>query len=136
MVRYRFLADVVVIAHLAFVAFVILALLCIVIGAWFGWQWVRNLWFRLIHVGMVAVVVIQSILGIACPLTTLEKHLRLRADEAVYPGSFLGHWAHELLFFDAPPWVFTVIYCLFGSLVLVSLFVAPPRWVFSRSCPS
>jgi hypothetical protein len=127
MAIYRIVADVVVLVHLTYVAFVVLAALAILVGMVFHWQWVRNFWFRAIHLAMVAVVVIQSVLGILCPLTTLENYLRRQAGAADYPGSFVGYWAHELVFIDAPPWAFTVVYCLFGSLVLGAIFLVPPR---------
>jgi hypothetical protein len=34
---------------------------------------------------------------------------------------------HDLLFFDAPPWVFTLCYTLFGVVVLAMLWCAPPK---------
>ena len=49
------------------------------------------------------------------------------AGQTAYTGDFLGHWAHQLIFFRADPWVFTVIYTLFGLAVLVAFFLAPPR---------
>jgi len=50
-----------------------------------------------------------------------------RAGEATYSGDFLGHWAHELLFYDGPAWVFTIIYAAFGLLVVTTFVLAPPR---------
>jgi hypothetical protein len=32
-----------------------------------------------------------------------------------------------VMFFEAPEWVFTLGYCLFGLLVLLALIFAPPR---------
>ena len=34
----------------------------------------------------------------------------------------------KLLFFDAPDWVFTVCYTLFGSLVLLTWYFVTPRF--------
>ena len=99
--------------------FVVLALVAIVLGTIFRWRWVRNVWFRSIHFLMIAVVVAQSLLGIICPLTTLEHRLRRAAGETAYDGSFIGHWVHELLFMNAPSWVFALCYCLFGAVVLI-----------------
>jgi hypothetical protein len=54
--------------------------------------------------------------------------LRLKAGGEVYSGSFIAHWLHRLLYFDAPPWVFGLCYTLFGALVLASWWwVAPVR---------
>ena len=129
---YSFLADVVVFAHALYIGFVIFALLAILIGFVLRWKWVRNFWFRMIHLAMIAVVVVQALVGVLCPLTTLEQSLRERAGEATYSGAFIGHWVHELIFFDAPPKVFTICYCVFGAAVLATFVLAPPRWPWSK----
>ena len=124
---YRLLADVVVLCHAAYVTFVVLGLALILVGGWWGWSWVRNFWFRIVHLGMITIVVIESLFQITCPLTVWEEALRRRAGETVQSGAFIARWAHELMFFDADPWVFTVAYCLFGLLVVLGLWLVPPR---------
>jgi len=129
MVIYRFWADLVVVVHAAYVGIVLGGFVAILLGILFHWNWIRNFWFRAIHFLMIGIVVVESLLDIVCPLTTWENDLRLKAgDEAVYPGSFLGRWVHDLLFYDAPTWVMTLAYCIFGLLVLAALVLAPPRW--------
>src|ERR1700759_3890510 len=113
---YRLLADLVVVAHAGYVLFVVVGLLVIVIGVTCGWKAVRNPWFRWIHLAMIGIVVFEVLLSITCPLTTLENLLRAHAGETVQKGSFIGRVAHDLIFWNAPPWVFTVSYCLFGTL--------------------
>lgn len=130
MAWHRLLADVSVVAHLGYVLFVIVGLAVILVGAARGWGWIRNVWFRLVHFLAIGLVAAEAILGVPCPLTTLENSLREKAGETVYPGSFIGYWAHELLFYDLPNWVFTVVYCLFALVVLLTLVLVPPR----RSC--
>lgn len=125
---YGWWADLVVVFHAAYAGVVVFGMVAILVGVALGWQWVRNFWFRLAHFLMIAAVVAESLLGVACPLTVLEDQLRARAGEAVYPGSFIGRWVHELLFYDVPPWAFTVAYTLFGSAVLATMILAPPRW--------
>ena len=49
------------------------------------------------------------------------------AGQTAYAGDFLGYWAHQLIFYEAEPWVFTVIYILFGLAVLAAFVLAPPR---------
>jgi hypothetical protein len=127
MTFYRLLADVIVLCHLAYVTFVVFGLILILVGGWVGWSWVRNFWFRIIHLGMITIVVIESLLQITCPLTVWEDALRRRAGETVQSGAFIARWAHDLMFFDAEPWVFTVAYCLFGLLVALGLWLVPPR---------
>lgn len=122
-------ADAVLLLHVLFVSFVILGLALVVAGGVLKWHWVRNPWFRLVHLLAIVVVVIQAWLGIICPLTTLEMMLRSRAGDAVYPGSFVAHWLEVALYYRAPAWVFAALYTLFGALVAGSwLWVRPRRF--------
>jgi hypothetical protein len=41
-------------------------------------------------------------------------------------GGFLERWIDQLIFYDAPAWVFTTAYMAFAALVLVTWFVVPP----------
>jgi hypothetical protein len=123
----RLLADVLVVFHATYVSFVVFGLAAILLGVVFRWSWVRNIWFRAIHLIAIGIVVGESLLGVPCPLTVWEAQLRKIAGQTAYTGDFLGHWAHQLIFFRADPWVFTLIYTLFGLAVLVAFFLAPPR---------
>lgn len=125
---YRFAADATVVAHFAYVLFVIGGLLAVAIGWLRKWQWTRGFWFRVIHLLMIGTVVVESWLGITCPLTTLEHYLRSKSGAETYQGDFIATWVHDVLFIEAEPWVFTVCYSLFGLLVLLTLILAPPRW--------
>lgn len=126
---YRLLADLVLITHAAFIGFVVFGLLMIVAGGALGWGWVRRPVFRLAHLGAILYVVIQAWFGVMCPLTTLESTLRERAGQDPYaPDGFIAHWLRSIIFFEASPWVFTVIYTLFGLLVAATLVWVPIRW--------
>jgi hypothetical protein len=122
------LADLVVVVHFGYVVFVVLGMAAIVLGVVLRWQWVRNFWFRAAHFAMIAVVAVESLCGILCPLTEWEDRLRELAGEPNEPNSFIGRCVHELLFVDASPTVLAVCYCLFGLAVLLALIVSPPRW--------
>ena len=124
---YRVAADALLVTHALFVAFVVFGLLLIIAGKWRSWRWVRNPWFRVAHLAAIGVVVLQSWLGVICPLTTWEMALRAKAGDATYPGSFIAHWVGELLYYRAPAWVFVVSYTVFGALVLASWFWVRPR---------
>jgi Protein of Unknown function (DUF2784) len=126
---YLVLADLTLIVHTAFVAFVVVGLVVIWLGRWRGWSFVRNFWFRLLHLAAIGVVVAESVMGFVCPLTTWENQLRLRAGgESRYQESFIQHWLHQVLFFDLDEKVFTVLYVAFFLMVGLSLWFAPPRW--------
>jgi hypothetical protein len=125
---YRLLADLTVIVHAAYVLFVIFGLLAVLLGCLRHWSWIRNLWFRVIHLLMILVVVLEAQFGITCPLTIWEQRLRRLAGQKSYRGDFIASLVHDLLFFDAEPWVFTLCYTLFGLLVAATFWLAPPRW--------
>src|SRR5438445_5057752 len=105
-----FLADLVVVAHAAYVGFVVLGLVAIVLGLSLRKPWARNFWFRIIHFAMIVVVVLESWLGIVCPLTTWENTLRRQAGQQAYSQDFIPYWTHRILFYDLPAWVFVCAY--------------------------
>ena len=129
---YRFLADAVLLLHVAYVAFVVVGLAAILVGLACRWRWVRNFWFRAVHLLMIAAVAVESLLGILCPLTEWEDRLRELGGEANQPGSFIGRWLERLLFVDVSPGVLSACYCLFAFAVLLTLVLALPRWPWRR----
>lgn len=122
---YLILADIVVVLHLAYVLFVILGLVAVGVGYIRKWRWVRNRWFRLIHLSMITIVVVESLLSITCPLTTLENWFRRQAGGIQTSGSFVGRLAHELLFINLSPGWFPILYCGFGAAVLATFLLVP-----------
>lgn len=124
---YLLAADAILLLHVLFVVFVVTGLLLIFAGGFRGWSWVRNRWFRVVHLAAVAVVVIQSWFGVVCPLTSIEMALRSRAADSVYAGSFISHWLEAFLYYRAPAWVFIVAYMLFGLASLLGWFWVRPR---------
>jgi hypothetical protein len=131
---YALAADLLLATHLLFVAFVTLGLVLILAGRLLAWSWVRNPWFRLLHLVAIGIVVIQSWLDIVCPLTTWEMAFRARAGDLVYPGAFIAHWLEAILYYRAPGWVFAASYTAFGALVVAAWFWVRPR-PFGRSAP-
>ncbi len=123
---YALLADLVLALHVATVAFVVGGLGLIVAGNLRGWRWVNRPWFRLLHAAAILFVVAQAWLGVTCPLTTWEMALRERAGRATYGGDFIGHWLQSMLYFEAPPWVFTLAYSAFALLVVAVWLRFPP----------
>lgn len=121
------LADLILITHALFVAFVVLGLIAILLGRYWHWRWVKNWWFRVIHILAIGFVMAESWLGLVCPLTEWENRSREAAGGSAYSSSFIQHWLHEILFYDFAPWLFTVAYTAFGILVLIAWRLAPPR---------
>jgi hypothetical protein len=124
------MADVILIVHFLIVAFIVGGLLLVWIGAAAGWPWVRNPWFRYLHLGAIAFVAAEAVLGIMCPLTIWEDILR----GGSRPDSFVGRWVRYFLYYEAPEWVFTVVYVAWALATVVTLKLIPPR--LSRAGPS
>lgn len=89
---WRILADLLVILHLAFAAFVVL-------GGFLAWKWRRA---ALAHLPALAWGLWVETSGQVCPLTPLENHLRQLAGEAGYQGGFLNHYVVPVLY---PSWL-------------------------------
>ena len=125
---YRLAADVVVVLHMVYVLIVVLGLPAICWGTVRKQVWVRNAWLRGGHLAMILVVVGEAWAGITCPLTVWEHQLRDAAGQQSDQGAFVANLVHDLLFYDAEPWVFTLLYTVFGLLVAATFVMAPPRW--------
>ena len=120
---YRLLADTILVTHFAFVVFVVFGFLLILVGLLARWSWIHNRKFRITHLVAIGVVVLQAWLGQLCPLTLWENELRRLAGQSAYTETFVEHWLHEVLFYQAEPWVFTTIYTGFGVLVVLVWFL-------------
>jgi polyferredoxin len=120
-------ADVLLVVHFAIAAFIVGGLVVVWLGAalsWFGvgWRWVRNPWFRYLHLAAILFVAGEALIGMACPLTVWEDALRggARAD------SFVGRWVRQLLFYQAPEWIFTAAYAAWAAASALTLVLVPP----------
>ena len=107
------LADLVLIIHFLYVLFVVGSLPVIWLGAWLKLTFVRNPWFRYLHLAAILFVVIESLLGVVCPLTLWENTLR----QIETNNSFIQQWLHKIMFYTVPESLFTVVYVLFAGLV-------------------
>ena len=125
---YQLFADAVLSLHVATVVFVVGGLVLIVAGNVFAWDWVNALWLRLAHLAAIAIVVGEAWFGAVCPLTSLEMWLRTKARATTYTGTFIEHWLQRILYYEAPAWVFTFGYTLFGLIVVATWWYFPPRF--------
>lgn len=87
---YRFLADAAVLAHLAFILFVLL-------GGFLVLRWRRLAW---LHVPVALWGAGIEIIGWPCPLTRLENHFRILAGQAGLKGGFVEHYVLPLIYPD------------------------------------
>lgn len=130
------LADFIVAIHLAYVSYVVLGQLAILVGWPLHWRWIRNPWFRTTHLIMIVVVAVEAMVEFECPLTTWELSLRAAAgtDLRVDPSgeedvSFVGRLLRSIMFFDNE-WqpVVNAGYYIFAGIVLATAFLIPPRF--------
>jgi hypothetical protein len=124
---YQALADAVLVLHFGVVIFVVGGLLAIVVVNLRGGSWANHPTFRWAHLAAIAFVVLQAWLGATCPLTSLENWLRHRAGQSVYQASFIEHWVSGMLFYEAPAWLFALVYSVFGLAVIAAWWRWPPR---------
>jgi polyferredoxin len=109
--------------HFAIAVFIAGGLILVWVGAALGWRWVRNPWFRYLHLAAIVFVAVEAVLGMACPLTVWEDLLRGGASAE----SFVGRWVRRLLFYQAPEWVFTAGYLAWAAASAATLVLVPPR---------
>ena len=121
--RPRIAADALLVAHFLIAAFVAGGLPLVWLGAAAGWRWVRNPWFRYLHLAAIAVIALEALLGIACPLTVWEDLLR----GSLQPQTFVGRWVQRLLYYNAPEELFTTLYLVWALATLATLRFVPPR---------
>ncbi len=117
------LADALLVVHFLIAGFIVAGLVLVWIGALARWSWIRNPWFRYLHLAAIVFVAAEALLGYACPLTLWEDLLRGGAR----PDSFVGRWVYRLLYYQAPEWVFTSLYAAWTLAALLTLRLVPPR---------
>jgi Protein of Unknown function (DUF2784) len=83
-----FLADLLVVLHLLFLAFVGLGGLLVLRWRWLAW----------VHLPAALWGAGIELTGGICPLTPLEQELRRRAGEASYQGDFVTHYLLPVLY--------------------------------------
>jgi hypothetical protein len=82
------LANLVLVAHLGFVLFVIF-------GAVLTLRWPRVAW---VHVPAAVWGFVVEAVPLTCPLTPLENWLRQAGGEAGYSGDFIDYYARQVLY--------------------------------------
>jgi hypothetical protein len=121
------IADLIVSIHFGYVFFVVGGLFVIILGGALRWRFIRNFWFRTIHLAMILLVVFETIFGIPCPLTEWEYKLRIAAGQQnADSGLFVARLIQKLIFYDFPIIFFIIGYCIFGIAVLMSWRFIPP----------
>lgn len=104
---YRLLADLVMVAHGAWLIF-------FVIAGFLAWRW---LWVVWPHLVIVLWNLSTVVFGISCPLTALEKSLRRLGGEQPYAGGYIQHYLDGPVYPAGYTWLVEII-CF--ALVLMS----------------
>ncbi len=117
------MAAIIVLAlHLMVIVFNVAGCVLIPVGAWLGWRWVRELWWRLAHLLSLAVVAVQAMLGRACFLTLWQGDLS--GSSHVQP--LIEEWMNGLIYWSLPLWVFAAAYvAVFAYVIGLWVWVRP-----------
>ena len=108
---WRILANVVVVAHVLSIAFIVL-------GGFLTWRW---RWVAWIHIPFAVWGVLLEYVGWICPLTPLENAFREKAGEAGYHGGFIDHYILPLIY---PETLSGNVQLVLGTFVLVVNIIA------------
>jgi hypothetical protein len=103
------LADAVVVVHLAYLAFLPL-------GGLLAWRWSRAVWA---HLAAVAIGVVSITVGFDCPFTTWEQSLRRRGGQRPYTNGFVDHYLTGRVYPHGYEWAVQLIFgvCIVASYV-------------------
>ena len=112
---YRILADIVLIAHLCFVLFVIFGGLLVLYRR------------RIIYLHLPALVwgIIVEFFRLMCPLTYLEKYLRELGGETAYAGDFIEHYITSIIYPNVSPqtiFLLGILLIVFNLIVYYNIF--------------
>jgi len=118
------LAQAVLAAHVAVIAFNVFGLVVVPLGAWRGWAFVRLARWRILHLGSLAVTAAQALAGRACFLTDWQA--ALTGEAAREP--LVMRWVNGLIYWPLPGWAFTALYVALFAYVVLLLWLEPPRW--------
>jgi len=113
------LADALVVAHAAFIVFVVAGGLLLL-------RWPRVAW---LHLPAAAWGVVVEWTGWICPLTPLENALRRAAGEAGYAGSFVERYLLPLIY---PAGLTPRVQFVLGAVVLVANAAIYAMWLKRR----
>jgi Protein of Unknown function (DUF2784) len=132
---YAASADAIVAVHTLFVGFVVVGQLLILIGLVCRWKWVRNPWFRVVHLLCIGIVAAEAASGVICPLTLWERELRDLSGQTVN-DSAIGWFFNSILFFNMPREFFVWIHISFGAIVLGTFVFGLPRFRRQATVPA
>jgi hypothetical protein len=117
------LGALVLAVHLAVIAFNVLGLAVIPLGARLDWAWVRARVWRAPHLASWALVAVQALLGRACILTIWQDQLSGSAPQP----PLIQRWVERAVFWPLPIWVFAAAYVVLFAAALGFWFLPATR---------
>lgn len=132
---YGLLADLVVLIHIAYVAYIVVGLALILLGWRRGWGWVRTPWFRLTHLAAILIVILELILKTTCPLTVVELRFRSLAGQPVTEATFVERLMYYILSGWLPGSVSNSVYVVIALMISLTFVLAPPRLRQKKQSP-
>ena len=113
---YKFIADIILIIHFLVVLFIASLFVLVPAGYKFNWTWQKNFKLRSIHLLLIFFITLETIIGITCPLTMLENHLR----GVLVSNDFIDLYISKIIFWDFPPIFFLTLYffCLIWTVFI------------------
>lgn len=103
---YGIFAEIILVLHLAFLLFTVFGGLLM-----FRWKWIWKFHFPTLVWGFILQVFLLN-----CPLTTLEKYLRLKASQSTYQGGFIEYYLISILY----PSISANSHLILGILLVIS----------------
>ena len=101
-------SEIVLLFHFCIFLFVILSFFLIPFGYYQKWEWVKNKYYRLIHLVLMGIIFIETILGFMCPLTILENFLR----NDIEINNKITQIIHQVMYWNLTTYQFTILYLL------------------------
>jgi len=115
---YRLLADLTLLAHFAFIIFVLLGGLLVL-------KWPQVAW---LHIPAALWGALTEFFSLPCPLTPLEKHFQRLAGDTPYEGDFIARYLLPLIY---PAGLTPSVQIVLGAIVVV-MNIAIYGWLLTR----
>ena len=101
-------SEIFLLFHFFIFLFMILSFFLLALGYYQKWEWVKNRYYRLIHLILMGIIFIETILGFMCPLTILENFLR----NDIEINNKITQIIHQIMYWDLPTYQFIILYLL------------------------
>jgi hypothetical protein len=122
-----FLADLIVVIHLAFIAFA-------AVGGFLVRRW---RWMAYVHLPALAWATYIGITGDLCPLTPLENHLRELAGATTYSEGFIEHYILPVLYpvglTRETQWILAAVLGALNAVAYWPLIAGTGKWRWRNS---